>query len=159
MTLPSLFLRFSVTTGVPSIAPHQIPRRFGQVAVARLHSLVEPGGPVVAAMCAGGHESAKRRCAAGQEGPTFCVDSIVNQSMTWPSPPNKLLHSRMGGGYPLHSGIVANSKWVPPPLCNQKWVPPPLLCARLNFTLLVCVFIGGLAARREPPILKMARMI
>ena len=51
-----------------------------QVAVARLHSLVRPNGPVVNAMCGSGSELAKRRCENGRANASKCIGPILNQA-------------------------------------------------------------------------------
>ena len=57
---------------------------YGQVAVARLHSRITAGGPVVGAMCAMGSRMAQRRCANGQQAKEKCVPAIENAAVQWP---------------------------------------------------------------------------
>ena len=57
---------------------------YGEVAVARLHSRVKEGGPVVGAMCAMGAQLVRRRCANGKSAPWKCVAAAANATIQWP---------------------------------------------------------------------------
>ncbi len=57
---------------------------YGTVAVARLHSRISPGGPVVAAACTMGSAIASRRCANGKSNASKCVPAVANGTIRWP---------------------------------------------------------------------------
>lgn len=60
-------------------------RAYGEVAYSRLHSLIEPGGSVVGAMCAMGSEMTKRQCARGIEADKGkCIPQLLESELTWP---------------------------------------------------------------------------
>lgn len=58
---------------------------YGEVAVARLHSRIKKGGPVVGAMCAMGAVIAKRRCESGKSNTSKCIPAITNGTVQWPT--------------------------------------------------------------------------
>jgi len=57
---------------------------YGEIAVARLHSRVKPGGPTVGAMCSMGAVIAKRRCENGASIKEKCIPPIINGTIQWP---------------------------------------------------------------------------
>ena len=57
---------------------------YAEVAVARLHSRIEKGGPVVGAMCTMGAVIVKRRCENGRSRKEKCIPAITNATIQWP---------------------------------------------------------------------------
>lgn len=57
---------------------------YGDVAVARLHSRITPGGPLVAAACTIGTALTTRRCANGRSNRSKCVPAITDGEIRWP---------------------------------------------------------------------------
>ena len=57
---------------------------YGEIAVSRLHSRIEKGGPVVGAMCSMGAHLARRRCENGKSAPWKCVPAVTNATIQWP---------------------------------------------------------------------------
>jgi rubredoxin len=57
---------------------------YGEVAVARLHSRVKKGGPLLNAMCSMGAIIASRRCANGASAKEKCIPAITNGTIQWP---------------------------------------------------------------------------
>lgn len=57
---------------------------YAEVAVSRLHSMIEKDGPVVGAMCSLGSHLTKRRCDNGASNASKCIPAITDGTIQWP---------------------------------------------------------------------------